>query len=164
MIGYDTDNADSKPVFQLMDPAGKADGPVAPQGVLAHTAGPQGVQIGVQIRHAVVEIMIAQGHIVVSAAIHDLSKATGVLLRIMAERPERRPLQHIAPVYDEGISVLLKTVGALEKAQLPLLRAAVIRGIDERVKVGGKINLQRLFFHTLTPASASCESWRRSIQ
>ena len=147
-----------------MDPAWKADGPVAPQGVLAHTAGVQRVQVGVQIRYAVVEIMIAQGHIVVSAAVHDLSKAAGVLLRIMAERPKGRALQNVAPVYDKGIAVFLKAVGAFEEAELPFLRAAVIRRVDERVKVGGEVNLQRLFFHALTPASASCESWRISIQ
>ena len=92
MVRHNADDAHPEAVLQHVDPAGKTDRPVTPQSVLADAAGLQSVQIRVQIGHPVVEIMVAQGHIVIPAAVHDLSKATGVLLGVMAESPQRGAL------------------------------------------------------------------------
>ena len=53
--------------------------------------------------------MVAERHIVVSAAVHDLGELRRAADRIVAEGPERRALQKIAAVDDERVAVLFGT-------------------------------------------------------
>ena len=154
IIGDDTDDADAQSVFQHMHARGKTDIALVPADILADTACPERVQIAVQIRHAVVEVMVAECHIVVSAAVHDLGELRRAADRIVAEGPERRALQKIAAVDDERVAVLLELAGALEQTEVLFFLAAVIRGVDIAVQIGGKVDRQVSFLHSLTPEQA----------
>ena len=98
--------------------------------------------------------MVAERHIVVSAAVHDLGKLRRTADRIVAEGPERRTLQKIAAVDDERVAVLLELAGALEQTEVLFFLAAVIRGVDIAVQIGGKVDRQVSFLHSLTPEQA----------
>ena len=89
IVGNDADNADPQPVFQRVDPGGEANARPVPPDVLANAAGAEGVEIAVQIRHAVVEIMISQRHIVIAAAVHHFRKPAGIAQCIVAEGTQR---------------------------------------------------------------------------
>ena len=154
IIGDDTDDADAQSVFQHMHARGKTDVALVPADILADTACPERVQIAVQIRHTVVEIMVAERHIVVSAAVHDLGKLRRAADCIVTEGTERRALQKIAAVDDERIAVLLELAGAFEQAEILFLLTAVIRGIDVAVQIGGKVDCQLSFLHIVTPLPA----------
>ena len=154
VVGDDADDADAQPVFQHMHARGEADAAAGPADIFADAAGPERIEIAVQIRHAVVEVMVAERHIVVSAAVHDLGKLRRTADRIVAEGPERRTLQKIAAVDDERVAVLLELAGALEQTEVLFFLAAVIRGVDIAVQIGGKVDRQVSFLHSLTPEPA----------
>ena len=154
VVGHNTDNADAKPVFERMYPRGEASGAIGPADILADASGMQRIKIAVQICHAVVEIVVPERHIVVSAAVHDLGKFLSASDRIVAIGSKRRTLQQISAVDDERVAVLLEPAGALEKAEIFFCLAAVVGGVDVAVKIGGKVNRQLSFLHRLTPEPA----------
>ena len=88
IVGDDAHDADPQPVFQHMDAGREAHACAVPADVFADAAGVQGVQIGVQIGHTVIEIVVAQRHVVVTAAVHHLGEAAGVAQRVVAERTQ----------------------------------------------------------------------------
>ena len=154
IISDNADDTDAQPVFQHMHARRKADAALVPADVFADAARPKRIQIAVQIRHAVIEVVVAERHIVVSAAVHDLGKLRRAADRIMAEGPERRALQQIAAVDDERIAVLLELAGAFEQTKIFFFLTAVIRRIDIAVQIGGKADRQLPFLHIVTPLPA----------
>ena len=137
--------------FQRVDARGKAHPRLVPADVFAHAARFQHVEVAVKVWHPVVEVMVAQRHIVIAAAVHHLGKARGAADGIVAERPQRRALQDVAAVDDEGVAVLAEAAGALEQPQLLFPLSAVIGRINVAVQVGGKIDRQLFFVHRLPP-------------
>ena len=154
IIGDDTDDADAQPVFQHMHARGESDAALVPADVFADAACPELVQIAVQIRHTVVEVVVAERHIVVSAAVHDLRELRRAADCIVAEGAERRALQKIAAVDDERIAVLLELAGAFEQTEIFFFLTAVVRGIDIAVQIRGKADRQLSFLHIVTPLPA----------
>ena len=154
IIGDDTDDADAQPVFQHMHARGESDAALVPADVFADAACPELVQIAVQIRHTVVEVVVAERHIVVSAAVHDLRELCRAADCIVAEGTERRALQKIAAVDDERIAVLLELAGAFEQTEIFFFLTAVVRGIDIAVQIRGKADRQLSFLHIVTPLPA----------
>ena len=55
---------------------------------------------------------------------------------------------------DERVAVLLELAGALEQTEVLFFLAAVIRGVDIAVQIGGKVDRQVSFLHSLTPEPA----------
>ena len=151
IVGHDADDADPQPVFQRVDARGKAHPRLVPADVFAHAARFQHVEVAVKVWHPVVEVMVAQRHIVIAAAVHHLGKARGAADGIVAERPQRRALQDVAAVDDEGVAVLAEAAGALEQPQLLFPLSAVIGRINVAVQVGGKIDRQLFLVHRLPP-------------
>ena len=137
-----------------MDPRGEASGAIGPADILADASGMQRIKIAVQICHAVVEIVVSERHIVVSAAVHDLGKFLSAADRIVAIGSKRRALQQVPAVDNERVAVFLEPAGAFEKAEIFFCLAAVVGGVDVAVKIGGKVNRQLSFLHRLTPEPA----------
>ena len=160
IVGHDADDADPQPVFQRVDARGKAHPRLVPTNVFAHAARFQHVEVAVKVRHPVVEVVVAQRHIVIAAAVHHLGEARGAADGIVAERPQRRALQDVAAVDDEGVAVLVEAAGALEEPQLLFLAAAVVGGVDVAVQVGGEVNGQLFFVHTLPPCQLDADLCR----
>ena len=89
IVGDNAHDADPQPVFQRVDAGGKAHSRAVPADVFTDTAGMEGIEIAVQIRHAVVEIMISQRHIVIAAAVHHFRKPAGIAQCNVAEGTQR---------------------------------------------------------------------------
>ena len=154
VVGHNADDADAEPVFERMHPRGEASGVIGPADILADASGMQRIKIAVQICHAVVEIVVSERHIVVSAAVHDLGKFLSASDRIVAVGSKRRTLQQVPAVDNERVAVFLEPAGAFEKAEIFFCLAAVVGGVDVAVKIGGKVNRQLSFLHRLTPEPA----------
>ncbi len=160
MVGNQPHNPHPQAVFQPVNLEGEGGGAVLPDQILADAPGPQRVQVPPQVVHAVVEVVVAQGHKVVAAAVHHLGKAPGVVQGVVAVGPQGGALEQVPPVDDQGVAVLPEAVGALKKPQLLLLLPPVVGGEEETVEVGGKADAKN-FFHSPTPVSAWRGSWRR---
>ena len=154
VIGDNADNADAQSVFQHVHTRGEADAAAGPADIFADAPGAERIEITVQIRHAVIKIMVSERHVIIPAPVHDFRKLRRTADRIVAEGAERRALQKIAAVNDERIAVLLELAGAFEQAKLLFSLTAVIRGIDIAVQIGGKEDRQFSFLHSLTPEPA----------
>ena len=89
IVGHDADDADPQSVFQRVDARGEARPRLVPADVFAHAARLQRIEIAVKIRHAVVEVVVAERHIVVAAAVHHVGKTRGAADGIVAEGPQR---------------------------------------------------------------------------
>ena len=89
IVSHDADDADPQPVFQRVDARGKAHPRLVPADVFAHAARFQHVEVAVKVRHPVVEVMVAQRHIVIAAAVHHFRKPAGIAQRIVAEGTQR---------------------------------------------------------------------------
>ena len=154
IVGDDAHDADPQAVLQRVDAGGEAHPRAVPADIFADAAGVEGIEIGVQIRHAVVEVVVAQGHIVVAAAVHHLGEPAGVAQGIVAVSAQGGALEDVAAVDDQRIAVLLELAGAFEQADVPLFTAAVVGGVDIAVEVGGKIDGKVFHSHGLTPVPA----------
>ena len=154
IVGDNAHDADPQPVFQRVDAGGKAHSRAVPADVFTDAAGMEGIEIAVQIRHAVVEIVVAQRYIVIAAAVHHLGKPAGVPQRVVTVSAQRGALQNIAAVDDQRIAVLTELAGAFEQADVPLLTAAIVGGVDITVQVGGKIDRKVFRLHSFTPVPA----------
>ena len=154
IVGDNAHDADLQAVLQRVDAGGEAHPRAVPADVFADAAGMEGVEIGVQIRHAVVEVVVAQGHIVIAAAVHHLGEPAGVAQGIVAVSAQGGTLEDVAAVDDQGVAVLLKLAGALEQADVPLFTAAVVGGVDITVEVGGEVDGKVFRLHRFTPVPA----------
>ena len=154
IVGHDADDADPQPVLQRVDARGKAHPRLVPADVFAHTARFQHVEVAVKVRHPVVEVVVAQRHIVIAAAVHHLGEPAGVTQCVMAVGTQRRALQDIAAVDDQRVPVLMKLAGTLEQTDIPLLPAAVVGGIDITMEVRGEVDGKAFCVHRLTPVPA----------
>ena len=74
------------------------------------------------------------------------------------------PLEEITAINHQCVSVLTKAVGAFEKADISFTGCPIVCGVDVGMEIRGEINLQMFFSHSVTPASISCGSLRRSTQ
>lgn len=90
--------------------------------------------------------MVAQCDIIVAAAVHHLGKGGGILQGIVAEGPQRGALQQVAAINDESVAIAGETTGALEQADVTLLPAAVIGGVDIGVKIGSEKDGEFFYF------------------
>ena len=160
MVGDQPHDPHPQAVLQPVDPEGKRGGTVLPDQVLADAPGMQRVQVPPQVVYAVVEVVVAQGHKVIAAAVHHLGEASGVVQGVVAVGPQGGALEQVPPVDDQGVAVLPEAVGTLKKPQFLLLPPPVVGGKEESVKVGGKADAKS-FFHSPTPVSAWPGSWRR---
>ena len=160
IVGHDADDADPQSVFQCVDARGKAQPRPVPAHVFTHAAGLQRIEIAVKVRHSIVEVVVAERYIIIAAAVHHVGKARGAADGIVAEGPQRRALQDVAAVDDEGVAVLAEAAGALEEPQLLFLAAAVVGGVDVAVQVGGEVNGQLFFVHTLPPCQLDADLCR----
>lgn len=154
VVGDDAHDADPQAVLQRVDAGREAHAGAVPADILADAAGVQSVEIAVQIVHAVVEVVVAQGHIVVAAAVHYLGEPAGVAQCVMAVGTQGRALQDIAAVDDQRVPVLMKLAGTLEQTDIPLLPAAVVGGIDITMEVRGEVDGKAFCVHRLTPVPA----------
>ena len=153
IVGDDADDTDAQTVFQRMDASRKAHPGAVPADILTDAAGSQGVQVAFQVGHAVVKIVVAQCDIIVAAAVHHLGKGGGILQGIVAEGPQRGALQQVAAINDESVAIAGETAGALEQADVTLLPAAVIGGVDIGVKIGSEKDGEFFTFHSYPRAS-----------
>ena len=150
IVRHDADDTDTKAVFERVD-ARRVErrAAVFRAHIFAHAPRVQVPEIRAEIVRAEVEIVVAERHIVVAAAVHDPGKGAAVADRVVAEGAQRRALQQVAAVDDERIPVLFKAARAFEKADIPLVAAAVVRGVNVSVQVGSEVNSQLLICHSV---------------
>ena len=140
-VGDDAEKTDFQSVFQGAHRIGR-DGEVSGQvgDISAQALSGKPAEVVRKPGPAIVEVMIAQGNIVVAPRIHGLTEhpLSSFLLMFLKKVGQRRPLDGVAAVDDKGIAVLGEAYG--EEPHGHRLRGGEGRIVQIPVCVGSKVN------------------------